>query len=64
VGDVTGGLERANGGVALEAGLRQVEEGQCRLWGSDEAVMLPGVGLCPRPQGGGLGRTGGVPRPL
>jgi hypothetical protein len=58
-----GGLERANGGAALEAGLGRVGDGQCRLWCSGEAVMLPGVGLCPRPQGEGLGRTGGVPRP-
>jgi hypothetical protein len=32
--------------------------------GLGEAVMQPGVGLCPRPRGGGLGRIGGVPRSL
>jgi hypothetical protein len=46
VGDVTGGLERANGGAALEAGLGRVKDGQCCLWGSSEAVMLSGVSLC------------------
>jgi hypothetical protein len=54
MGDVIGGLERTNGGAALEAGLGRVGDEQCRLWGSAEAMMLLGVGLCPRPQGGGL----------
>jgi hypothetical protein len=55
MGDVTGGLERANGGVASEAGLGRGEDSQCRLWGSGEAVMLQGgrpvsetLGLRPR----------------
>jgi hypothetical protein len=42
MGDVTGGLERANGGATLEAGLGRVGDGQCCLWGSGEAVRLLG----------------------
>jgi hypothetical protein len=64
MGDVIGGLKCANRGAALEAGLGRVGDGQRRLWGSGEAVMLLGVSLCPRPQGRGLERIGGVPRPL
>jgi hypothetical protein len=47
MGDVTWGLERANGGAVLEAGLGRVGDGQCRLWGSDEVVSLPGL-VCDR----------------
>jgi hypothetical protein len=50
VGDITGGLERTNGRAVSEVSLGRVRDGQCRLWGSGEAVMLPGVALCPRPQ--------------
>jgi hypothetical protein len=63
VGDVTGGLERTNGGAALEADLGRVGDGWCGSRGSDEAVMASLVGLCQRPQSWGLGRIGGVPRP-
>jgi hypothetical protein len=42
MGNIMGGLERTNGRAVLEAGLGRVEDGQCRLWGSCEAVMLPG----------------------
>jgi hypothetical protein len=38
VGDVTGGLERTNGGAALEAGLGRGGDGWCCFRGSDEAV--------------------------
>jgi hypothetical protein len=49
VDGVTGSLERANGGAASDAGLGRVGNGQCRLWGLGEVVMLLAVGLCPRP---------------
>jgi hypothetical protein len=51
MGDITGGLGCTNGRAALEVGLGRVGDGQCRLWGSGEAVIPLGVVLCPRPQG-------------
>jgi hypothetical protein len=52
VGDVTGVLERANGGVASEAGL-----GRGRDRGSDETVMMLWVGLCLWPSAGVSGES-------
>jgi hypothetical protein len=49
VGDVTGGCECANGGVASEAGLGRGEDRGRHPRGSDETVMMLWVGLCPRP---------------
>jgi hypothetical protein len=51
VGDVTGGLERANGGAASEAGLGRGGDKGRHPWGSDETVMMWWVVLCPRPSG-------------
>jgi hypothetical protein len=55
--DVIGGLERANRGAALEAGLRRGGDGKCRFWGSDEATMLSWVGLCLRPRAEASGES-------
>jgi hypothetical protein len=57
VGDVTVGLERANGGAVSEVVLGRGGDGQCRFWGSGEAVVSSGVGLCPRPRAEGSGES-------
>jgi hypothetical protein len=57
VGDVTGGLEHANGGAALEASLGRGEDIGGNLRGLNKTVMMLRVGLCPYPSAGVSGKS-------